>query len=91
MEQGNATYLFLKRLDGKIDRLEHKFLDISTNRNNIQTLNEDFLSYFPMKDTTSIDNIEVLITNDIDFKKNVVFILFIYIVINSVNIILYIL
>lgn len=44
-------------------------MDNSTNQNNnIQTLN-DFLSYFPMKDITAIDNIEALITNDIGFKK----------------------
>eukprot|EP00102_Acyrthosiphon_pisum_P020854 XP_016658064.1 PREDICTED: uncharacterized protein LOC107883111 [Acyrthosiphon pisum] len=72
-EQGNATHIFLKRLDGKIERLEHKIMDISTNKNNnnIQTLNDDFLSYFPMKDIAGIDNIEALITNDIGFKKNV--------------------
>jgi len=69
LEQGNVAYLFLKRLDGKIVRLEHKFLGISTDRNNIQTLNEDFLPYFPMKDTALIDNIEIFITNDIDLKK----------------------
>lgn len=45
-------------------------MDNSTNQNNnIQTLNDDFLSYFPMKDITAIDNIEALITNDIGFKK----------------------
>lgn len=56
-------------------------MDISTNKNNnnIQTLNDDFLSYFPMKDIAGIDNIEALITNDIGFKKNVVGIL-IYII-----------
>jgi len=77
LEQGNATYIFLKRLDGKIERLEHIIMDISTNKNNnnIQTLNDDFLSYFPMKDIAGIDNIEALITNDIGFKKNVVGIL----------------
>lgn len=74
MEQGNATYIFVKQLDGKIDRLEHKIMDISTNKNNnnIQTLNDEFLSYFPMKDIAGIDNVEALITNDIGFKKNVV-------------------
>jgi len=76
LEQVNATNIFLKRLDGKIERLEHKIMDISTNKNNnIQTLNDDFLSYFPMKDITAIDDIEALITNDIGFKKNVVGIL----------------
>lgn len=81
LEQGNATHIFLKRLDGKIERLEHKIMDISTNKNNnnIQTLNDDFLSYFPMKDIAGIENIEALITNDIGFKKNVVGIL-IYII-----------
>jgi len=84
LEQGNATYIFLKRLDGKIDCLEHKVMNISTNRNNnIQTLNDDFLSYFPMKDITSIDNIEALITNDIGFKKNVVGILVFIVIYNT--------
>lgn len=81
LEQVNATNIFLKRLDGKIDRLEHKIMNVPTNQNNnIQTLNDDFLSYFPMKDITEIANIEALITNDIGFKKNLVGIL-IYIVI----------
>jgi len=39
-----------------------------------------------MKDTTAIDNIEVLITNDIDLKKNVAGIL-IYIVIYNIYLI----
>lgn len=70
LEQGNATYIFLKRLDGKIDHLEHKIINISTNQNNnIQTLNDDFLLYFPMEDVTAIYNIEALITNYINLKK----------------------
>jgi len=78
-EQSIETNAYLKRLDGKMDRLEQTIKNMSgTQNNNNYAIDNSFLSIFPLKDIDSLKDFDIRITNDPDFKLNVVKILNIF-------------
>ncbi|CAI6376168.1 unnamed protein product [Macrosiphum euphorbiae] len=71
-EQGIETNSYLKRLDGRMDRLEQTIKNMSgTQNNNNYAIDNAFLSIFPLKDIDSLKEFDIRITNDPDFKLNV--------------------
>ncbi|KAL4134714.1 hypothetical protein QTP88_006437 [Uroleucon formosanum] len=66
-EQGIETNAYLKRLDGRMDRLEQTIKNMSGSQNNNNyAIDNAFLSIFPLKD------FDIRITNEPDFKFNVI-------------------
>jgi len=62
-----------------MDRLEQTIKNMSgTQNNNNYAIDNAFLSIFPLKDIDSVKDFDIRITNDPDFKLNVVRILNIF-------------
>lgn len=62
-----------------MDRLEQTIKNMSgTQNNNNYTIDNAFLSIFPLKDIDSLKDLDIRITNEPDFKLNVLIILNIF-------------
>ncbi|XP_025192717.1 putative histone-lysine N-methyltransferase 1, partial [Melanaphis sacchari] len=64
-------YSYIKRLDGRMDRIEKYLLDSSTMPANKQPLDDSF-SIFPINDFQNIINIDEKIKNDEQFEKKMI-------------------
>lgn len=64
-------YSYIKRLDGRMDRIEKYLVDSSTSPANKQPLDDSF-SIFPINDFQNIINIDEKIKNDEQFEKKMV-------------------
>lgn len=71
-EQGIETNSYLKRLDGRMDRLEQTIKNMSGTQNNNHPIDNAFLSMFPLKDIDSLKDFDTRTINDPDFKLHVV-------------------
>ncbi|KAL4134709.1 hypothetical protein QTP88_006432 [Uroleucon formosanum] len=70
---GIETNAYLKRLDGRMDRLEQTIKNMSGSQNNNNyAIDNAFLSIFPLKDIDSLKDFDIRITNEPDFKFNVI-------------------
>ncbi|XP_022166532.1 uncharacterized protein LOC111031052 [Myzus persicae] len=71
-EQGIETNAYLKRIDGRLDCLEKIIKNMSGTQNHNNPVDNAFLTMFPLKDIDSLKDFDTRITNDPDFKLNVI-------------------
>ncbi|KAL5236920.1 hypothetical protein ACI65C_004330 [Semiaphis heraclei] len=68
VEDNFTTIAYMKRLDGRLDKIEKAIRDMTYGRNNVSQLDDDFLTLFPIPNIDSLKNIEEKIKNDEEFK-----------------------
>ncbi|XP_050057765.1 protein PF3D7_1417600-like [Aphis gossypii] len=68
VEDNVTTIAYMKRLDGRLDKIEKAMRDVTYGRNNVNQLDDDFLTLFPIPDIDCLKNIEEKIKNDEEFK-----------------------
>lgn len=71
-EHNFTTISYMKRLDGRLDKIENAIRDMTYGRNNVSNLDDDFLTLFPIPNIDSLKNIEEKIKNDEVFKLKMV-------------------
>lgn len=69
-----SMYAYIKRIDGRMDRMERILKDqtLNTSSLNIESLDADFYSQFPVKDFGSLLQIDNKLKNDEEFLKKMV-------------------
>lgn len=72
VEDNFTTIAYMKRLDGRLDKIEKAIRDMTYGRNNVSQLDDDFLTLFPIPNIDSLKNIEEKIKNDEEFKLKLV-------------------
>lgn len=72
VEDNVTTIAYMKRLDGRLDKIEKAMRDVTYGRNNVNQLDDDFLTLFPIPDIDCLKNIEEKIKNDEEFKLKLV-------------------
>ncbi|KAF0746053.1 Uncharacterized protein FWK35_00019496, partial [Aphis craccivora] len=68
VEDNFITIAYLKRLDGRLDKIEKAVRDVTYVRNNVSQLDDDFLTIFPISNIDCLKNIEEKIKNYEEFK-----------------------